>query len=177
MVICPDCRQRMQAFFVPARSGSGEVELDRCGQCSSLWFNAGEVEAALGRSIRRRQGSTTRSCPTCRVKLDAAVLEGRVDVERCGRCQGVFLDGHDVAVLGQKKSKPRASSSGSGGFECEACGERRPFGEAQSTVTGLICAACATKANAKEPEVAEEQRSLLGRFFSWFGSGDDAAQS
>ena len=70
MVICPDCRQRMQAFFVPARSGSGEVELDRCGQCSSLWFNAGEVQAALGRSIRRRQGSSTRSCPTCRVKLD-----------------------------------------------------------------------------------------------------------
>lgn len=174
MVICPDCRQRMQAFFVPARSGSGEVELDRCGQCSSLWFNAGEVQAALGRSIRRRQGSSTRSCPTCRVKLEAAVLEGQVDVERCGTCQGVFLDGHDVAVLGQKKT--RARSSGGGGFECEACGERRPFGEAQSTLTGLICGACATKTNVQEAQVAEEQRSLLGRFFSWFRSEDDPAQ-
>lgn len=172
MVICPDCRQRMQAFYVPARDGSGEVELDRCGQCSSLWFNAGEVEAALGRTIRRRQGSSTRSCPGCRVKLEAAVLEGRVDVEHCGSCQGVFLDGHDVAVLGQKKKR---SSSGGGGFECEACGERRPFGEAQSTVTGLICAACATKAATPEPQAAEAQRSLLGRFFSWFGSGDDDA--
>ncbi len=122
MTTCPDCRRRMQAFYVAARTGEGEVELDRCAQCGALWFNAGEVEQALGRTVRRRQGSSSRSCPTCRVKLEAAVLEGRIEVERCGTCQGVFLDGHDVAGLGTARGSYR--TEGGSGFECEACHER-----------------------------------------------------
>lgn len=170
MATCPDCRKKMQPFYVPARGGAGEVELDRCGECSALWFNAGEIETALGRTVRRRTGSSTRTCPTCRVKLDAAVLEGKVEVERCGTCEGVFLDGHDVDQLGQQKTKRR--TSGGSGFECEACQERRPFSEAQCTVTGLICTGCASRASAKESEVQAEKRSVLDRFFIWLGSSD-----
>lgn len=171
MATCPDCRQRMQPFYVPARGASGEVELDRCGQCGALWFNAGEVEAALGRAVRRRQGTSSRSCPTCRVKLDAAVLEGRIEVERCGTCEGVFLDGHDVEGLGQTRTTRRQTSGGSG-FECESCGQRRPFSEATCTVTGLMCAGCAARVSAVESAAQTEKRSLLDRFFIWLGSDD-----
>lgn len=166
MTTCPDCRRRMQAFYVAARTFEGEVELDRCAQCGALWFNAGEVEQALGRTVRRRQGSSTRSCPTCRVKLEAAVLEGRIEVERCGTCQGVFLDGHDVAGLGAARSSYR--TEGGSGFECEACHERRPFSEATTTVTGLVCAACASKTSSPETLEAETSRSALGRLLGWF---------
>lgn len=169
MATCPDCRQRMQAFYVPARGGAGEVELDRCGQCGALWFNAGEVETALGRTVRRRQGTSSRSCPSCRVKLEAAMLEGKIEVERCGSCEGVFLDGHDVDELGQKRTTQRRTSGGSG-FECEGCGQRRPFSEAQCTVTGLLCAGCSSRMSAVESMMGAEKRSMLDRFFIWLGS-------
>lgn len=166
MAVCPDCRKRMQPFYVPAKQGGAEVELDRCGQCSALWFNEGELETALGKSVRRRQGTSSRSCPTCRVALEAAVLDGKVDVERCGTCKGVFLDGRDIAGLTKRSTeRPRGGS----GFLCEACEQRRPFGEAVSTVTGLICAACA-KATDPEPPAEEEKRSGLSRLFAWLGA-------
>lgn len=166
MAVCPDCRHRMQPFYVPAKQGGGEVELDRCGHCSALWFNEGELEAVLGKTVRRRQGVSSRSCPSCRVALEAAVLEGKVEVERCGSCKGVFLDGRDVAGLGKgTRERPKSGS----GFLCEACGERKPFGEAVSTVTGLICGGCA-KANEPEPLAEEEKRSGLGRLMAWLTS-------
>jgi Zn-finger nucleic acid-binding protein len=156
----------MQAFFVAAKGGASEVELDRCAQCGALWFNAGEVEQALGRTVRRRQGASSRSCPTCRVKLEAAVLEGRIEVERCGTCQGVFLDGHDVEALSFARTAYR--TDGGSGFECEACHQRRPFSDATSTVTGLVCAACAAKTSAPQPVGPEGGRSALGRLLGWF---------
>ncbi len=167
MATCPDCRQRMQPFYVPSKNaGSAEVELDRCGQCSALWFNAGEIEAALGKTLRRRQGSSTRTCPSCRVRLEAAVLDGSIEVERCGSCQGVFLDGRDVAAITKTRKAVQRAPGGSG-FVCESCGERRPFGEATSTVTGLVCAACA-KPQEPEPPAEAQKRSVLARFMTWF---------
>lgn len=167
MATCPDCRQRMQPFYVPSKNaGAAEVELDRCGQCSALWFNAGEIEAALGKTVRRRQGTSTRTCPSCRVRLDAAVLDGSIDIERCGSCQGVFLDGRDVAAITKTRKAVQRAPGGSG-FVCESCGQRRPFGEATSTVTGLVCAACA-KPQEPEGPAEEQKRSVLTRFMTWF---------
>jgi hypothetical protein len=100
------------------------------------------------------------------VALEAAVLEGRVDVERCGTCQGVFLDGHDVAALSGARAAYR--TDGGSGFECEACHQRRPFGEATTTVTGLVCAACAGKTSVPEDVDGEGGRSALGRLLGWF---------
>lgn len=165
----------MQPFYVPARGGAGEVELDRCGQCGALWFNAGEVETALGRTVRRRQGGSSRSCPSCRVKLEAAMLEGKIEVERCGSCAGVYLDSHDVEALGQTRTRRR--TAGGSGFECEACHQRRPFGEAQCTVTGLVCTGCAARLSTPESSVQAEKRSLLDRFFIWLGSSDDEKEA
>lgn len=165
MTTCPDCRRHMQAFYVASRVADGEVELDRCAQCSALWFNGGEVEQALGRTVRRRQGASSRHCPECRVPLEAAVLDGRIDVERCKSCQGVFLDGRDVEGLAQQRTTYR--TAGGSGFECEACHTRKPFSEATTTVTGLVCAACAAKTSVPEAPEAVAARSSLGRFLGW----------
>ncbi|MBE2253704.1 MAG: zf-TFIIB domain-containing protein [Myxococcus sp.] len=169
--VCPDCRKTMQAFYVPAKGRAGEVELDRCSQCGALWFNAGELEQALQKTVRRRQGTSSRSCPACREKLQPAVLDGRIDVERCGTCEGVFLDGHDVDALSAKRASSPSTAAGSG-FACEGCGARRPFGEATSTLTGLICARCVARAQPVEVPAELEKRSALGRFFSWLGASE-----
>ena len=46
---CPDCRTRLQPFWVPARRLGDEVELDRCNDCGGVWFDAGELSDASGK--------------------------------------------------------------------------------------------------------------------------------
>ena len=46
---CPDCRKRLQPFWMPASRIGGEVELDRCRECGGVWFDAGELTEASGK--------------------------------------------------------------------------------------------------------------------------------
>ena len=62
---CPDCRTRLQPFWVPARRLGDEVELDRCSDCGGVWFDAGELSDASGKAVTASKVRTDRSCPAC----------------------------------------------------------------------------------------------------------------
>ncbi|MEW6431709.1 MAG: zf-TFIIB domain-containing protein [Myxococcota bacterium] len=92
---CPSCTGAMHEFQV------GKLTLDRCTFCRGLWFDGGELEAALGRrpSAKLAEGvDNSRRCPRCTVVMRAAEVGG-LRVEFCGQCQGVFLDDGELTAM------------------------------------------------------------------------------
>lgn len=78
----------------------GGIELDRCSFCKGLWFDGGELEAVLKKPARAQldEGESARACAKCRVPMRPAVL-GRLRVETCTNCHGVFLDEGELVAL------------------------------------------------------------------------------
>jgi DNA-directed RNA polymerase subunit M/transcription elongation factor TFIIS len=85
---CPDCRKRLQPFWMPASRIGGEVELDRCRECGGVWFDAGELTEASGKTVRAPMGPSARNCPSCGAKHAAGQLEpdenGHMWCRECG---------------------------------------------------------------------------------------------
>jgi Zn-finger nucleic acid-binding protein len=163
---CPVCSEHLQAFWVPSRRTGEELELDRCHDCGGVWFDAGELAKASGRSVTVSAEPTDRQCPTCNVALMEATLTGGISVDSCATCRGTFLEARDMAALSSASgSRPAVAGSG---FVCEQCGERKPFSEAQPTLTGMQCEACV---RAKNPPLAPPEKaasaSTFGRFVGW----------
>lgn len=163
---CPECRTPLQAFWVPSRRSGEELELDRCHECGGVWFDAGELLKASGRAVTAGGDTTGLSCPTCEVPLVEATLTGGIAVETCGTCAGTFLESRDMARLASP-SGARPAVTGSG-FVCEQCGARKPFSQAQPTLTGMQCEACVS---ARHPPPAPPEKavasSAFGRFVGW----------
>lgn len=163
---CPDCGTHLKPFWVPARAGAEELELDRCNECGGVWFDAGELHRASGRTVAARAEETDRACPLCHLPLREGTMTGGVEVETCRKCRGTFLEARDMDALVKKAPERRAP--GGTGFVCDGCGERKPFSQAQPTLTGLECAACAQARAAPPPsDEKKEATSLFGRFAGW----------
>ena len=164
---CPDCKTRLQPFWVPARRLGAEVELDRCSDCGGVWFDAGELADASGKSVTSSKEKTDRSCPACGARLLQGTLADGPEVETCPSCKGTFLEARDLDALA-KKAKSSVRAPHGTGFICDACGARRPFSEGQPTLTGLECLDC-VKEHAEPPptEAQEEARSTFGKFLGW----------
>lgn len=164
---CPDCLTHMQLFWVPGRAPNSEVELDRCNDCGGVWFDAGELFEASGRKVVAGQRETDRACPECGIPLVDGELRGGVEVETCVECAGTFLEARDLDAI-VKKEAPRAKAPGGTGFVCDGCHQRRPFSEAQATLTGLECQACVLD-RATPPAPPEKTRgpNMFGAFLGW----------
>lgn len=83
---CPQCLQPMQSLRMR------EVELDRCGRCGGLWFDAGELEQVTARPVQLAPSPelTNHLCARCDIALSVVQL-GPLEVESCGGCRGLFL--------------------------------------------------------------------------------------
>ncbi|HEY0881104.1 MAG TPA: zf-TFIIB domain-containing protein [Archangium sp.] len=97
---CPSCTSTMRPFQ------AGKVELDLCGFCRGIWFDAGELEHVLKKKLVGQLDTSqdsSRRCPADKVPLHAAVLHN-LRVEVCTTCHGVFLDDGELVALndGQK---------------------------------------------------------------------------
>lgn len=165
---CPDCGTHLRPFWVPSKTQGEELELDRCNDCGGVWFDAGELTKASGRAVKLGAAKTDRLCPGCHAPLREAELTGGVAVESCAKCRGTFLEARDMDALVKRAAPKRAPSSHGTGFVCDSCGERKPFSQAQPTLTGLECEACA-RAHASPPPSDEKKaaQSLFGRFAGW----------
>ena len=89
---CPGCHAAMQ----PEESHG--TQLDRCPNCPAIWFDASELDDALGpaphpteRTIPIR-GVGGHSCPRCwPQQLETAGWSGLV-LDRCPHCHGWFVE-------------------------------------------------------------------------------------
>lgn len=94
-MLCPKCAGRMETVTADQRP------VDRCTVCHGVWLDLGETAAdpsavaAVDQGAQRPVLAGRRDilCPRCRTPT-AAVTEPRSGVryEKCGVCQGVFLD-------------------------------------------------------------------------------------
>ena len=78
---CPQCNTPMKAFTVQSRNPGIDVELDRCHACGGVWFDAGELEIATGRSVIKSKSASDRYCPKCLIPLLNADLTTGVAVD------------------------------------------------------------------------------------------------
>ena len=100
---CPVCRLPM----LPETAHG--LELDRCAQCRGLWFDHPELDIytrQLGPSHANAIARPTRLvdagsllCPRCLQPSLEAWRSDSVNLSRCSRCLGIFLDGDDVSAL------------------------------------------------------------------------------
>ncbi len=135
----------MDALFVAASDGGAEIEIDRCHECGSLWFDAGELEVAANLHARASNAESEHPCPVCRQRMRAASLPGGLGAHRCDSCQGTWLDGETVAELKSSKLPrvpERQAKRSSVGFLCAKCQQRFPFAQGNGTSLGLVCPGC-----------------------------------
>lgn len=93
-----------------------QVELDYCGNCQGVWFDAGELELLLEKAgvdgassfmstlMRQPEAATSekrRKCPICRRRMKKASIAGEshVLIDGCERGDGIWFDGGEVDHL------------------------------------------------------------------------------
>lgn len=98
-ITCVRCNSVLDKKTVAA------IEVDVCPSCGGVWLDKGELERlnrvpqgavealrqALTGGEQAGVSSTQTACPVCPGKLSEVRL-GRVQIDVCTRCKGVFLD-------------------------------------------------------------------------------------
>ncbi len=90
----------------------GEAALDICGKCGGQFFDSGEMFAAFGIKAdpsywdREETGGTVRQseihCPNCKTVMlaqDVKYEGDAVEIDRCGKCAGIWLDKGEVDTI------------------------------------------------------------------------------
>ncbi len=153
---------------MPASRIGGEVELDRCRECGGVWFDAGELTEASGKTVRAPMGPSARNCPSCGAKMRHARLSDGPPVDNCPSCRGTFVEAAALETLTMKKTARALAPQGTG-FVCDECGARKAFSEGRATTLGLKCADCAVD-DEPVPRRQQQKKSVLSRFFGWLSA-------
>lgn len=121
--LCPLDREALERLSI-----EGTV-VDICPRCHGLWLDAGELRALLGSSvsaldqadkalleqeIRDRGGAhgsdPPKRCPVCGIWMSKRHNpKAELDIDFCGRCYGIWLDGGEFAVLYFRTGEERPS--------------------------------------------------------------------
>lgn len=91
---------------------TGEAFLDVCGKCGGQFFDSGEMLTAFGLKADVTYWDApetggiikdgTLPCPRCRNPMwvqDVALGGLHCEIDRCGRCHGIWLDGGEVTTI------------------------------------------------------------------------------
>ncbi len=106
---CGKCEGQFQPVQV------GDIEVDKCDQCSGIWFDLGELEKVLEsksidsvkNQIENNQGHDERkaSCPVCGGKGNmvqvTSLKNSAVHIDTCSVCYGQWLDGGEIEQLNE----------------------------------------------------------------------------
>ena len=148
---------------------AGDVELDRCLFCRGLWFDGGELDQVLGRTLRPEPmaGTTNRKCAACKTGMATAMLGG-LPVETCPTCKGIFLDKGELQTINGGQVKIQQKVHAVVTFDCVGCGGAFPLDQGARVDAGLACAACRPKLEAKKLESKAETSAELDSVTDWF---------
>lgn len=122
-MICPACKHPMLVVEYQ------KIELDYCGNCQGVWFDAGELELLLGAAginetkpiltdlIKSPPASTREKkhkCPICRHDMKKVNITGteQIIIDICSREDGVWFDGGEVDHLVKLLTGKTADKSG-----------------------------------------------------------------
>jgi Zn-finger nucleic acid-binding protein len=99
---------------------AGEAVLDVCRKCGGQFFDSGEMFAAFGVKAdpsywdRPETGGVVRDgerhCPECEKFMliqDVAYGGERVEIDRCGKCGGIWLDKNEIQKIMEVSEKMR----------------------------------------------------------------------
>jgi Zn-finger nucleic acid-binding protein len=109
---CPRCDNSQLQLLIQ----QGGVELDCCGECDGLWFDGGELQEMLDGAIGALEipEDAERSplkCPRCGEKLFVFHYpRSNVEVDMCGQCKGIWLDGGELTQIALSHSAPDKST-------------------------------------------------------------------
>ena len=97
---------------------AGEAVLDTCGKCGGSFFDSGELFSALGIKAdpsywdRPETGGVVKDstihCPNCETVMlaqDVKYETESVEIDRCGKCGGIWLDKGEsdtIVKIGEK---------------------------------------------------------------------------
>ncbi len=103
---CPKCLdQAMQLETWPG------TELERCPRCQGLFLDRGELERMLKAYHASRvdslgfapdyetQDRVLGTCDRCRVPMDPLIGHRNIRIDRCPKCEAVFLDQGELAEM------------------------------------------------------------------------------
>ncbi|MGI9271203.1 MAG: zf-TFIIB domain-containing protein [Woeseiaceae bacterium] len=107
MIHCPKCKSSMEAIDFEG------VEVDRCKNCSGIWFDIGENDSLLGKDAAAAidtgdpvVGKHTNQihdyrCPRCNGGMIRRVdpKQSQIQYEECTSCRGVFFDAGEFSDL------------------------------------------------------------------------------
>lgn len=111
---CPACNKPLIVYELRS------VEIDRCLECRGTWLDAGEMALLLevsGQSTERftdamaratQAGRSQRRCPLCSGRLRRLIISpddlSKVEVDRCPKGHGIWLDHGEMEALLQRFS-------------------------------------------------------------------------
>lgn len=140
--------------LITSQSSGRELEIDRCGECGGLWFDAGELELlATHRALPAGPGFE-HFCPSCSDPARDPAIGGQFAAARCNACRGTWLDGPTVEGLTNERlphppdptQKPPEI-----GFLCAGCEGRFPYAQGNVSASGLVCRPCLNSNAAQAP--------------------------
>ena len=107
---CPKCFSALRHEII--RKGIWKVEIDRCGSCSGLFLDKGELMTLTGNRplhhlTTKHLGIDSDSellCPSCGSLMDDEHAEG-VEIDVCLQCNGVWLDKNELDSLREIERK------------------------------------------------------------------------
>ena len=138
MARCPSCDDSLGSTVHDG------VHLDFCNACGATWASLERLEELHGGpvTVKLLKGETRHRCAECQLTLMRAKLEGRMEVETCTSCRGVFFKDGDVAKFKPVKQVFKTSAK-AGTFVCVKCGKDFPKSEGTARGAGLACRPCA----------------------------------
>jgi len=115
MMNCPKCRK---TTLVTKPVEDYNFSLEECSECRGMWFERGELEAALGELAEKYmqvppgRPNPHLLCPACGKPMYSFNYPGTyVKVELCYDCRGFWLDAKEidelVAVRAYRRSHPQ----------------------------------------------------------------------
>jgi Zn-finger nucleic acid-binding protein len=106
MRICPRDKRILRAATI------GEASVDVCGKCEGTFFDSEDLIGAAGIAAdpstwdRAETGGGVKpselACPECETTMDAqdVARDGKkVEIDRCGKCRGIWLDKGELDTL------------------------------------------------------------------------------